>query len=165
MDLHQYVFLLSLNGTLHRAPLPSNLHRVLDMGTGTGIWSIEFADQFLSTIVIGNDLSPIQRRWVPPNCQFYVDDIESDWPYTSAEPFDYIHGRGLGGSVKDWRRLYRNVYDNLKPGGWMEIQEYEARIKSVDDPELHRAQSVAQWQQLVNEASLKFGKRINVDES
>jgi len=61
---------------------------------------------------------------VPPNCQFYVDDIESDWPYTSAGAFDYIHGRGLGGSVKDWRRLYRNAHDNLKPEGWMGIQEW-----------------------------------------
>jgi SAM-dependent methyltransferase len=164
MDLHHHVFRLTLGGALFRAPLPANPQRVLDMGTGTGIWSIEFADEFPSALVIGNDLSAIQPSWVPPNCKFVVDDIESEWLYRRDEAFDYIHGRGLGGSVKNWARLYNDVYNNLKPGGWMEMQEYEAWVKSDDDPELIGAPSVKQWQQLVDEASIIFGKRINVAE-
>ncbi|KAF7616645.1 hypothetical protein AFLA_004703 [Aspergillus flavus NRRL3357] len=31
-----------------------------------------------SSEVIGNDLSPIQPRWVPPNYQFEIDDFESE---------------------------------------------------------------------------------------
>jgi hypothetical protein len=40
---HQ-LFLLTFGG-LHKAPIkdiPGGLHNVLDIGTGTGIWAIEF---------------------------------------------------------------------------------------------------------------------------
>lgn len=33
---------------------------MLDLGTGTGIWAIDFADEYPSANVIGTDLSPIQ---------------------------------------------------------------------------------------------------------
>ncbi len=56
------------------------------------------ADEHPNATVIGNDLSPIQPVWVPANCKFIVDDIESDWLYKPNEAFDYIHGRGLGGA-------------------------------------------------------------------
>jgi SAM-dependent methyltransferase len=38
--------------------------RVLDAGTGTGMWAIDFADEYVDTgaQVVGNDLSPIQPR-------------------------------------------------------------------------------------------------------
>ncbi|KAL3422374.1 methyltransferase [Phlyctema vagabunda] len=165
MDLHHHVFRLSLGGLLYRSPLPKTPQRVLDLGTGTGIWAVEFADEHPSATVIGNDLSPIQPTWVPTNCRFIVDDIENEWLYTPDEAFDFIHGRGLGGSVRDWDRLYAEAYNHLTPGGWFEQQEYEAWIRSDDDPELLNAPAVAQWQQLVDEASLLFGKRVNIAES
>ena len=34
--------------------------RVLDVGTGTGIWAIDFADDFPDTMVFGTDISPTQ---------------------------------------------------------------------------------------------------------
>ena len=34
--------------------------RVLDIGTGTGIWAIDYADAHPDSTVIGVDLSPIQ---------------------------------------------------------------------------------------------------------
>ena len=95
MDLHHHVFRLTLGGQLTRAPIPSDTQRALDMGTGTGIWAIDFADEYSSAMVIGNDLSPIQPAWVPTNCKFIIDDIESDWVYRPDEPFDYIHGSSV----------------------------------------------------------------------
>jgi methylase of polypeptide subunit release factors len=41
LDLQHHLFLLTLNG-LHMAPLPPSVHNVLDIGTGTGLWAIEF---------------------------------------------------------------------------------------------------------------------------
>lgn len=52
--------------------------RVLDMGTGTGIWAIDVADEFPNAEVVANDLSPIQPQNVPVNVRFEVDDIESE---------------------------------------------------------------------------------------
>jgi SAM-dependent methyltransferase len=164
LDLHHHVFRLTLRGAITLAPFTPTPQRVLDLGTGTGIWAIEFADEHPTSTVVGNDLSPIQPTWVPPNCKFIVDDIENEWVYSPHEAFDYIHGRGLGGSVKDWPRLYRNIYHHMNPEGWLEIQEYEAWVRSDDDPELLNAPAVAQWQELVDKASIKFGKRINIAE-
>ena len=75
-DLQHHLCLLSLNGRLHLAPTGEKLQDVLDVGTGTGIWAIEFGifdnrlpDDFADRIqatqnptanVIGSDLSPIQ---------------------------------------------------------------------------------------------------------
>lgn len=42
------------------------------------------------------------------------------------------------------------------------MQEYEAWISSDDDPELTKAPNTKLWQELVDEASTKFGKRMNV---
>ncbi|KXT06715.1 hypothetical protein AC578_8536 [Pseudocercospora eumusae] len=162
LDLHHHIYRLALEGALHRAPLPPTIQRVLDFGCGTGIWAIDFADEYPDAEVLGTDLSPIQPGWLPPNCKFYVDDVESDWTWAANEAFDYIHGRGMGGSVADWPLLYSRIYEHLKPGGWVEMQEYEAWISSDDDPELTKAPNVKRWQELIDQASSQFGKKMNV---
>ena len=60
LDFQHAMFQLTLGGKLHLAPIPSDVQNVLDVGTGTGIWAIDFADEYPSASVIGTDLSPIQ---------------------------------------------------------------------------------------------------------
>lgn len=91
---------------LHFAPLGDNPHQILDIGTGTGIWAIEMADQYPSATVLGVDLSPIQPEWVPPNVRFMVDDVESPWLHPNNY-FDYIHSRHTVMAIKDWPKLFR----------------------------------------------------------
>jgi methylase of polypeptide subunit release factors len=38
------MWLLSLDGKLNLAPLGKNFGSVLDVGTGTGIWAIDFGE-------------------------------------------------------------------------------------------------------------------------
>jgi len=47
----------------------------LDVGTGSGAWCIEVADQFPKAHVVGIDLSPIQATTIPLNCEFIVSDL------------------------------------------------------------------------------------------
>lgn len=186
LDLLHHIFRLTVGGNLYKAPLSQDVKRILDFGTGTGtgdilsdscsrrccgigltnnvsigIWAIDIADEFPNAEVIGTDLSPIQPTWVPPNCHFYVEDVEGDWPYQPGEEFDFVHGRGMGGSISDWGRLYKQIYDNLKPGGWVEMQEYETDMYS-DDNTLDNAPLIRKFQQLGDEASAKIGKQFNV---
>lgn len=161
LDLLHHLFRLMLDGSLYASPIGPNPQRVLDIGTGTGIWAIDFADEFPSAHVIGTDISPIQPAWVPPNANFYIDDVEGEWVYRPDEAFDFIHCRGMGGSIQDWDKLCKQAYDNLKPGGWLELQEPEAWMISDDDSR-HRVHSLNQWQTLVNEAARKFGKEIDL---
>lgn len=161
LDLKHHVFKLVLGGHLFRAPIAPNPQRILDIGTGTGIWAIDVADEFPSAEVIGTDLSPIQPTWVAPNCSFIVDNAEATWPYVPAASFDLIHWRVLAGSIQDWPALYREAYKHVKPGGWIEAQEHETQVAS-DDGTAEEATELRNWLDSVVEASEKFGKTLNV---
>ncbi|KAJ6026384.1 S-adenosyl-L-methionine-dependent methyltransferase [Penicillium canescens] len=43
LDLTHHIYLMIMNGALHLAPVKTPA-RVLDLGTGTGIWAIDFSE-------------------------------------------------------------------------------------------------------------------------
>jgi methylase of polypeptide subunit release factors len=53
--MHHDIFLQLLDGELYEAPIKKPL-RIMDVGTGTGIWAIDMADKFPEAEVIGVDL-------------------------------------------------------------------------------------------------------------
>lgn len=44
MDLAHHIYRLLIGGELFLAPIGKNPQRVLDLGTGTGIWAMDFAE-------------------------------------------------------------------------------------------------------------------------
>lgn len=65
MDLEHHIFLMLLDGDLHLSPV-KDPQRILDLGTGTGIWAIDTADKYPSASVVGTDLSPVQPSLYVP---------------------------------------------------------------------------------------------------
>ena len=49
LDFYHHMFLQLLGGKLYSAPL-QNPQRVLDVGTGTGIWAIEFSEWVIASV-------------------------------------------------------------------------------------------------------------------
>ena len=162
LDLVHHIWMLILRGQLFRAPITEKVQRVLDVGTGTGIWAMDFADQFPGAAVIANDLSAIQPKWVPPNLIFEIDDAESVWPYNRNELFDYIHIRNMGGSISDWSKLFAQSLEHMSPGGWIEVQEHAVDIFSEDG---EVPPFTKEMMEKVKEAAKVFGKEMNVAET
>lgn len=131
MDIQHEMYMRACDHRLHLAPLDDMKgKKVLDVGTGTGIWCIQMGDLYPEAEVLGNDLSPIQPAMVPQNVKFEVDDVESRWVYPSK--FDYIHSRFMAGSIADWPGLVKQCYENLRPGGIVELQDGDFIVYSED---------------------------------
>jgi methylase of polypeptide subunit release factors len=60
MDLHHEIMRQLLKGALHKSPLVDP-QRILDIGTGTGIWAIDMADQYPGAEVLGIDLRSVTQ--------------------------------------------------------------------------------------------------------
>lgn len=116
---------------LFRSPV-KDPRQVLDIGTGKGIWAIDVADMFPNATVRGVDLFPPPVSWMPPNCVLEVDDVLQEW--TWREPFDLIHMRIMIGSFDpgEWDRVYKQCYDKLRPGGWIEQLEAHPGVECDD---------------------------------
>ncbi|KAH0538584.1 hypothetical protein FGG08_004834 [Glutinoglossum americanum] len=155
------MFLLLLENKLFLSPVGPNPQKVLDVGTGTGIWAIDFADQFPNATVIGTDLSPTQPSWVPPNCKFEIDDASIEWMYPK-ESFDFIHVRSLLGSIRDWPAFYQEAYKrHLKPGGWFEQLEMSVTIQSDDDT-ISEDHVFSRWGRIFVAIGEKLGKTFRI---
>ncbi|KAF4973672.1 hypothetical protein FZEAL_9264 [Fusarium zealandicum] len=160
LDINHHVLSLMYGGKLFKAPLDQNMQTVVDIGTGTGIWAIDFADEFPNTKVIGTDISPIQPTWVPSNLEFQIDDCTQEWTFPENS-LDYVHMRFLVGSIQDWPALYKQAYRCLKPGGYIESYEGSPSFGS-DDGSVHEKSAMGQWGRIFLEGGRKLGRPFSI---
>ncbi|KAF5572427.1 methyltransferase [Fusarium pseudoanthophilum] len=131
VDISHHYLTVLLDGQLYLAPIGENVQKALDVGTGSGIWAIDFADQFPQAEVTATDLSPTQPKWVPPNVRFEIDDATETWTWKD-NTFDFVHMRYLFGAIQDWTALYQQAYRVCTPGGWVESVEADIHFRSDD---------------------------------
>ncbi|KAF5544013.1 methyltransferase [Fusarium phyllophilum] len=180
IDITHHVLTLLLDGKLTLVPFKDDIQvggpsenrnanggtdkpkRVLDVGTGTGIWAIDFADEHPNVEVIGTDLSPIQPSWVPPNVKFELEDATKDWSWPENH-FDLVHVRFLMGAIADWGTLFKEASHCCRPGGFVESGEINPTFYS-DDGSIDDVEALQTWNQLVVESGKGFGRSFtNID--
>lgn len=143
-----------LSGKLAGAPI-DNPRNVLDIGTGTGIWAQEFAEQYPDALVTGTDLSLIQPYPRTPNCQFILENSETaDWIY--QEPYDYVHLRSIGPCFQDVRTVIAKAYDAMAPGGYIEFLDGFWELYSFDGS--IEGTDIQRWIKLVVQSASAMGQ-------
>ncbi|KAN0088992.1 S-adenosyl-L-methionine-dependent methyltransferase [Hyaloscypha variabilis] len=158
LDLQHHLFQLMFGGKIFTAPIDrTKLHRVLDVGTGTGIWAIDMGDAYPEAEVYGVDVSPIQPQFTPPNVKFEIDDLEKPW--TFSEGFDFIFSRMITGSFANWKEYIFRCFEFTNPGGYLELQDICLPIHCDDDT--LKGTNLEKYGELLLEGSVKLGLALN----
>ncbi|KAI2927441.1 hypothetical protein CBS147321_11213 [Aspergillus niger] len=84
-------------------------------------------------------LRNIRRRWIPPNCEFCIDDLDQpDWyyPFRNSE---FIHVGGLGGDRQLLTCILYGAYRCCSPNGMLEIWDSNVHFQDpYGETGLHR---------------------------
>ncbi|WWC64273.1 uncharacterized protein I303_106883 [Kwoniella dejecticola CBS 10117] len=131
--------------------------RILDVGCGTGIWSIEVAEEIPTASVIGVDLVSIHPKSYPSNVLFQKLDILESFPEGWEGSFDLVHARYLIAGIRDFSLLLSRLTKLLKPNGHLIIMEPQALWNTVNDDIHKTCPSTAQISKIVYDAMLKLG--------
>ncbi|KZT26525.1 S-adenosyl-L-methionine-dependent methyltransferase [Neolentinus lepideus HHB14362 ss-1] len=101
--------------------------RVLDVGTGGGLWAVEMADEFPRVEVTGVDVAPIQPREVPPNCSFELCDLDHPTLPYLTQSYDIIHARSMHTGIGNYQQFVNELTRMLRPGGVLILIEPDSQ--------------------------------------
>lgn len=103
--------------------------------------------------MLGTDLSKVDRQWPESNLSFVQHDAEKDeWNF--GREFDYVHLRFVVSCFGDTKTVFQKAYDNMKPGGYIELFDIEAVHKYMDGP---ASEAMDKWLDIALGAIARIG--------
>jgi Methyltransferase domain len=92
--------------------------------------------------------------------KFRIDDLELPW--TFEQPLDLVHSRVCSGlAIKDWPKYLSESYRCLRPGGWVEAQEFSMRLAS-DDDSFPPNSAILGWHEIASRGMLLGGSDMTI---
>ncbi|RPA83681.1 S-adenosyl-L-methionine-dependent methyltransferase [Ascobolus immersus RN42] len=143
------------------------IRRVLDLGMGTGAWSIAVARSYPSCNVTGIELVPHllpAEEDQPSNLEIQVDDLNNPftWP---VDHFDFIQSRNvLLGISRPWGEYMKDCTRILRAGGWLQFIEFEWCLKTDPPNQIPKGSAIHQWNTYFSEAMEDREKPRNLGE-
>ncbi|RKP09141.1 S-adenosyl-L-methionine-dependent methyltransferase [Thamnocephalis sphaerospora] len=132
--LDHYLLRLGLSGNRF-APVPQP-KRVLDIGTGSGIWMLEMAAEYPECNFVGVDVALLQRYVTAVNCDFRLMNVLDGLRFADNQ-FDLVFQRLLISSIptSQWPTHLSECARICQPGGWVEMIESDGLIHQRDGSE------------------------------
>lgn len=147
LQFQHKLFLREMKDELLPTAIPlKDVHVVMDLICGPGSWCVDFSKKYPEKRVYGVDINQaiinharenaVQARSV--NLEFLAVDRRRILPFPDGH-FDLIHlqnGTGLF-NVRQWPAMMREMVRLLKPGGWLNLVDFE--MGPASQPAIDRA--------------------------
>ncbi|KAK4503106.1 hypothetical protein PRZ48_006533 [Zasmidium cellare] len=138
LHLQHQVWISSLGYLLHPSiPLsnPQPLH-IAEIGAGTGLFALQLASHLPTATIHAYDLSLAQsppQPWWPPNTTFSELDIFAPIPPHLQGKYDILCLRHFICVIQsgDPSTLLRQLLKLIKPGGWLQWQEWDISTNTL----------------------------------
>ncbi|KAJ3801110.1 S-adenosyl-L-methionine-dependent methyltransferase [Lentinula aff. detonsa] len=115
------------------API-ENPSRILELGSGTGAWSVEAARTFPSAEVIAADMSPLPETLnTLPNLTFKQMNFLEPFPFR-PETFDVVHMRFVLMHLPQPDNYIHRLASLLRPGGWLLLEDVNHTLLDANRP-------------------------------
>ncbi|CAG8562722.1 1180_t:CDS:2 [Funneliformis mosseae] len=98
--------------------------KVLDVGCGPGVWSLEMANKYPKSSFTGIDIvATFPQTIKPENTNFIVGNLKR-LPFEDNS-FDFVYMRLImfALTISDWPEAIKELIRVCKPNGWIEIME------------------------------------------
>jgi ubiquinone/menaquinone biosynthesis C-methylase UbiE len=151
LDLQHHLLKVAAQGN-YRAPV-RELHAILDVACGTGIWSREMALQYPTARVVGFDYdrAPLERAQeilgprgqFPANFRFVEANMFERFPFEEGE-FDYTFSRFLvvATPTDKWAHIVGEMVRVTRRGGYVEMVDMQ-QFPVTESPAYQRVLAAA----------------------
>ncbi|KAF2231602.1 S-adenosyl-L-methionine-dependent methyltransferase [Viridothelium virens] len=154
---HDFVRTWCRGALLHSSIPRGSIQRVADIGCGTGIWMRDMKESTLPDAeFVGFDIDdaqfPVEARRGEEKrdegIRHVVHDVTKRFPRehrdSDGEGFDLVHVRFMSFALRKWDvdNVVRNLYEILKPGGYLQWQEFHNLLFF---PETRTVTSLKRW--------------------
>ncbi|TFY78398.1 hypothetical protein EWM64_g5617 [Hericium alpestre] len=141
---------------------PGETKSCLDLGCGSGSWVLDVARDFPRCQAVAVDLVPMQALNMPENLRSEVDDINLGLQHFYGD-FNVVHARLISSGIKDFHDLIDHISQTLRPGGLIDLMEFDFRVYDANhkpilvQPGVTQGPWLARWMSSLNFAVRQRG--------